>query len=87
MAEVKHQQRLFLEWLNMAGNIAVSDVDNGSLLYATQYECQEAGWVKLSQFGSGFFMAALTDQGREVVKDRRSSLNDSVSTERRRART
>lgn len=87
MAEIKHQQRLFLEWLSMAGNMAVSDADNGSLLYTTQHECKDAGWVILTQFGSGFFMAAITDLGRDMVKDRRSTRPNSVTNDRRRART
>jgi len=87
MAEIMHQQRLFLEWLVMAGNIAVSDTDDGSLLFKTQHECQDAGWIKLTQFGSGFFMAAITDAGRDKVKDRRTGKREGSGPDRRRSIT
>jgi len=87
MTEIMHQQRLLLEWLAMAGNIAVSDSDNGSLLYKTQVECEKAGWIKLTQFGSGFFMAAITDLGKQVIRNRRMGTRDNEGLDRRRART
>ena len=95
MAEIMGQQRLLLEWLVMAGNIAVSDTDNGTTLFATQVECEKAGWIKLTQFGSGFFMAAITDSGKDVVKNRRTGGNrqgsasdrKDKSTDRRRSAT
>lgn len=91
MVEIMHQQRLLLEWLTIAGNIAVSDTDDGSLLYKTQHECQDAGWIKLTQFGSGFFMAAITDTGRDLIQNRRSGPRKETRTgtgpDRRRAST
>jgi len=84
MKQIMHQQRLFLEWLVMAGNIAVSDTDNGSLLFITQHECAKAGWIKLTPFGSGFLMAAITDAGRDMVKDRRAARENKLDHERRR---
>jgi len=84
MAEIMRQQRLLLEWLVMSGNIAVPDSDNGSLLFVTQSECEKAGWIKLTQFGSGFFMAKLTDAGRDMVKNRRSARKSVDGHDRRR---
>ena len=81
------QQRLLLEWLVMAGNIAVSDTDNGSLLYKTQMECEKFGWIKLSQLGSSFFMAAITDSGKSMVRDRRTGNRGAEGPDRRRSRT
>ncbi|PHS76655.1 MAG: hypothetical protein COB59_10955 [Rhodospirillaceae bacterium] len=87
MSEIMHQQRLLLEWLVMAGNIAVSDTDNGSLLYKTQVECEKAGWIKLTQFGSGFFMAAITNLGKQAIRNRRLGRLDNAGPDRRRAMT
>ncbi|MBL6941092.1 MAG: hypothetical protein ISR53_02930, partial [Rhodospirillales bacterium] len=72
MAEILHQQRLLLELLVMSGNIAVSDVDDGTLLFATMKECKKAGWLTLKPFGAGFHQAVITDVGRMKIKDRRS---------------
>lgn len=84
MAVILKQQRLLLEWLVTAGNIAVSDTDNGSLLFVTQNECAKAGWINLTPFGSGFLMAAITDAGRDIVKDRRAERQQAPGQDRRR---
>ena len=87
MSEIMPQQRLLLEWLVMAGNNAVSDTDNGSLLYKTQMECEKLGWIQLSQLGSSFFMAAITASGKSMVRNRRTGERGADSPNRRRSRT
>lgn len=72
MTEILHQQRLLLELLVMSGNIAVPDIDDGTLLYATLKECEKAGWLTLKQFGAGFAQATIKEAGRQRVKNRRS---------------
>lgn len=72
MAELLHQQRLLLELLVKSGNIAVSDTDDGTLLFATMKECETKGWLTQSQFGAGFNQAVITDAGRRKVKNRRA---------------
>ena len=84
MAEILHQQRLLLELLVMSGNIAVSDVDDGTLLFATMKECEKAGWLTLKPFGAGFDQAVITDVGRMKIKDRRSGRTGTNATEKRR---
>lgn len=71
MADILHQQRLFLELLVMSGNIAMPDKDDGTVLFRTMKECESAGWVATKQFGAGFSQASVTESGRRVVNNRR----------------
>lgn len=84
MAEILHQQRLLLELIVKSGNIAVSDSDDGTLLFATMQECRRKGWLTLNSFGAGFNQAEITDAGRTKVKNRRLSNVGSATVERRR---
>ena len=84
MAGILPQQRLLLELLSMSGNIAVPDVDNGSLLYRTLQECKANLWITLSPFGAGFNKASITDSGRNAIKDRRKEQSDTPTVDRRR---
>ncbi len=85
MADILHQQRLLLELLVMSGNIAVSDKDDGTLLFATLKECEKAGWLTLKQFGAGFNQAAITQSGRAKVKNRRVTEKAKQGADKRRA--
>jgi len=71
MSDLLHQQRLLLELLSMSGNIAVPESDNGTLLFQTLKECEDAKWITLTPFGAGFHQAVITDYGRNAIKDRR----------------
>jgi len=62
------QQRLFLELLVKSGDIAVPDNDDGSMLYRTLKECEEADLVLIESVSNGFDKAAITDKGRISVK-------------------
>ena len=84
MAEILHQQRLILELLVMSGNIAVSDVDDGTLLYATMKECEKSGWLTLKHFGAGFDQAVITQQGRLKIQNRRAVRSGAHANEKRR---
>jgi hypothetical protein len=85
MAELLHQQRLLLELLVKSGNIAVSDTDDGTLLYVTMKECERKGWLTQSQFGAGFNQAVITDAGRRKVKNRRGTRTAKPGVDKRRA--
>lgn len=84
--KILHQQRLLLELLSMSGNIAVSDKDDGTILFQTLKEAKDAGWITLSPFGTGFDMAAITDAGRSAIKNCRKATSEKPKIERRRAR-
>lgn len=63
------QQQLLLELLDMSGDIAVPDADDGSVLFRTLIECKQARWIELSQFGAGFNKAHITLKGRKILED------------------
>lgn len=68
MAKILPQQRLFLELLIMSGDIGVPDKDDGTVLFRTLKECEDAGWITLNHFGAGFDKAAITAKGRMAAK-------------------
>jgi len=68
----------------MSGNIATSDIDNGTLLYATLMECEKEGWITLSLFGAGFNKVEITNAGREMVQNRRMANSGTSAVDRRR---
>ncbi|MCK4940386.1 MAG: hypothetical protein KAR80_08795 [Rhodospirillaceae bacterium] len=67
MSDLLPQQRLFLELLVKSGDIAVPDVDDGSMLYRTLKECEVASLVFIEGVSNGFNKAAITKKGRETV--------------------
>ena len=70
----------------MSGNIAVSDNDDGTILFRTLQESKDAGWITLTPFGTGFDKAAITDIGRAAIKDCRTAQAEKPGLERRRVR-
>lgn len=69
----------------MSGNIAVSDCDDGTILFRTLKECKAKLWITLTPFGTGFDKAAITNIGRATIKECRSLTAESPTIERRRA--
>lgn len=70
----------------MSGNIAVSDKNDGTILYRTLQESKHAGWITLTPFGTGFDKAAITDFGRLAIRDCRNVQAGHPGQERRRIR-
>lgn len=68
VANILPQQQLLLELLMMSGDIAATDVQEGSALHRTLNECEAKGWVSVSRFGPGFNKVTITDAGRSTVK-------------------
>ncbi len=62
------QQRLLLELLCMSGDIAVPLDSEDSILWRTLYECQDEGWVRVREIGSGMHRVSVTAVGRVIVR-------------------
>ena len=68
MSNLLPQQRLFLELLVKSGDIAVPDLDDGSMLYNTMKECEGEALIFIEGVSNGFSKAAITAKGRKIVK-------------------
>ena len=49
MVNIMPQQRLLLELLTMSGELGVTGAPDGSMLWRTLKECQQARWLKLTE--------------------------------------
>ena len=62
------QQQLLLELMVMSGDIAVTDLGDGSLLRRTLEECANRGWIEIATISQGFSKASITPKGRAAAK-------------------
>jgi hypothetical protein len=62
------QQRLLLELMVMSGDIAVTSLDNNTILWRTLEECQKHGWLTMRDLAPGYKRAILTTSGRAAAK-------------------
>ena len=62
------QQRLLLELLSMSGDIAVPFDSEDSIVWRTLNECQDNGWVRVRDIGSGMHRVSVTAVGRVIVR-------------------
>jgi hypothetical protein len=67
MSRVLPQQELLLELLMMSGEIAVNGAFEGTILWRTLMECKEAGWIRWSEIGAGYYKAEITQSGRDAA--------------------
>lgn len=69
MSKILPQQRLVLELLSMAGDIAVPVTDETTVLWRTVHECRIGGYVRVTEISTGIYKVRLSLTGRQALRE------------------
>jgi len=57
-----------LELLRMSGDIGVTDRSHQTILWRTLTECQDKGWITVTEVSPSVYSVSLTGLGRRTVE-------------------